>query len=223
MKLTRIERNQIYQAIAETDLDPAECVYNVISQWEVIRHEYGSSLQFELKRVGDNFDYILTSTIEDGHSLPVMHLPNVEKALPYIKDWANEVALINRTPDLWAEMQRRRELVVAVQRADSSNTPFTQDEQRQVAAQLRQITEQLKEQLELTSEQAQRVEEWRDETVEASTRMGRKDWFVYVLGTITALTITATVPAGFGEHILAMVIHGLGHLFTGGEPPRILT
>jgi hypothetical protein len=111
-----------------------------------------------------------------------------------------------------------------MQRTDSNNTPFTQVEQRQIAAQLRAIKEQVKKQFELTSEQMERIEESLDEAAEASKRMGRKDWLIYFMGTISALIITATVTGGVGQHIFAMVIEGLVQLFTGGsEPPRIPT
>jgi hypothetical protein len=119
-------------------------------------------------------------------------------------------------------MQRGRELIAGIQRTDSGNTRFTQDERSRIEAQLQGIAKQLKAQFVLTNEQADRIDEWRDEVVEASERMGRKDWLIYLLGTITALTIAATVPAGVGEHIFTMVIHALGHLFTGGsEPPQV--
>ena len=89
---------------------------------------------------------------------------------------------------------------------------------------MQEIKKQVKEQFTLSNEQIERVEESLDELVEAGKRMGRKDWLIYFLGTITALIIAATVTAGVGEQISAMVIHGLIHLFTGGsEPPRILT
>jgi len=139
-----------------------------------------------------------------------------------VTEWANEVKEITDAPDLWAELQRSRELIANIQQADSSNTPFTQSEQQQIAAQLQAIKDQLTEHFELTSERLERVEETLDEVVEASKRMGRKDWLIYFLGSITSLIITATVVAGVGEHILTMVIHGIAHLFTGGsEPPQI--
>jgi hypothetical protein len=102
------------------------------------------------------------------------------------------------------------------------NTPFTEDEQRQIAAQLQKVRKQIGEQFELTGEQLEQINEKLDEATEASTRMGRKDWLIYTLGTITALIITATVAAPVGEHIFNLIIHALGHLFTGGrEPPQI--
>jgi hypothetical protein len=106
---------------------------------------------------------------------------------------------------------------------ESSNTPFTLDEQRQIAAQLKAIKEQLRDRFELTDEQITRIDEKLDEVVEASKRMGRKDWLVYFMGSITALIITATVTGGIGEHVITMFVTALGHLFTGGSgPPQIL-
>jgi len=162
--------------------------------------------------------------VEDGSYQDSISDRKLAAILELIREWGNEVKLIADTPDLWAEMRRNRELIAGIQQADSDNTPFTEDEQGKIEARLQAITKQLKEQFELTKEQEERIDEWHDDVVEASTRMGRKDWFIYLLGTVTAVAIAATVPAGAGEHILAMVIHALGYLFTGGaEPPQILT
>jgi hypothetical protein len=54
----------------------------------------------------------------------------------------------------------------------------------------------LKERFELTGEQLEKINERLDEAEEASKRMGRKDWLIYFLGTISALTIAATVVPG---------------------------
>jgi chorismate synthase len=102
--------------------------------------------------------------------------------------------------------------------------PFTQDEQRQIAAQLQEIRKQLREQLseqyKLTSEQLEHIDERINEAAKASERLGRKDW---IMVTYT-LIMTATVPAGIGEHIFSMLVHALAHLIIGGSgPPQILT
>ena len=134
-----------------------------------------------------------------------------------------ELEDVFETPDLWEELQRSREVIVEIQR-DSGNAPFTRNEQKQIGARLQVVKEHAKEQFTLSDDQVDRIAEGLDEVVEAGTRMGRKDWLIYFLGTITALTITATVPAGVGEQISVTVLHGIIHLFSGGsEPPRILT
>lgn len=224
MRLTRIERNQIFEAIAADNLDPAEYDLRERGDRVTITHtNSGSTFRFASGSRGAIDIYRVQSDVVDGHHLQYVASRRIDSLINRIVVWADEAKATFEAPDLWAEMQRSREFIVEIQQTDSGNAPFTQDEQRQIAAQLPEITKQLKEEFELTNEQVARIEELRDEVVEASTRMGRKDWVIWLLGTITALTIAATVPAGVGEHIFTVVIHALGYLFTGGsEPPRIL-
>lgn len=224
MALTKLERNEIFRAIAASSLDPDECTLNQNDNEVLITHtNSGSTFKFTFVGTGHVDIYAVQSDVVDGHHLRFQTAYEIDSVTPFITEWAEEARVTFDTPDLWAEMRRSRELIAATQRADFSNAPFTQDEQQQIAALLQEIKKQVSEQFELTNEQMAQVNEKLDELSEASTRMGRKDWLIIALGTIAALIITATVLPGIGEHILAMIIHGLGHLFTGGnEPPRIL-
>lgn len=241
--LNKRERNKIYQIIVARKFEPAEFDFEDTDDRVTISHESGSTFEFIAEEEADldlstlfeepsdpppeprtriyyRFTALVTEGIsKTGTATSVDTVTNV-----YVPDWLKEIRETVGVPDYWEEMRRNRESIAAIQHGDSGNTSFTQAEQRQIASQLQGITEQLKRQYELTSEQAERIDEWRDEVVEASTRMQRKDWFIYVLGTVTALTIAAAVPSGMGEHILTVVVHGLGYLFTGGsEPPQFLT
>ncbi len=216
MLWNKLERNKVYEAIRLNGVDPTECNLTLTDDEAVIAHNSG--LVFRIAKTARR-SYKITTIVEDGPTLTTT-IGGYADVAAYIGRWASDIA----APGLWAEMQRNRELITNIQREGTNNTPFTQDEQKQIAAQLQVITKQLKEQFKLTNEQIERIEEWRHEATETSTRMGRKDWLIYFLGTITALIITATVTAGVGEHIFTMVVQGLIHLFTGGsEPPRILT
>jgi hypothetical protein len=120
-------------------------------------------------------------------------------------------------------MQRGRELVAEIQQTDSGNRPFTEDEQRQVAAQLQEVKKRVKEEFDLTPEQQAHIDEGLDLAAEASKRLGRKDWRLLFYGTILNLIVTDAIPPGVAQHILVIVIHTLVHLFTGaGGPPQIL-
>lgn len=203
-------------------LDPAECSLERGDELSVIRHSSGS--WFSISHKGKDFSG--RAVVVDNGKVFFEFTQSYEHEFRNVKwhltTWAQEIKKVTDMSDLWAEMRRSRELISEIQRADSGNTPFTEDEQRQISAQLQAIKDQLTEHSELTSERLERVEETLDEVVEASKRMGRKDWLIYFLGSITSLIITATVVAGVGEHILTMVIHGIAHLFTGGiEPPQI--
>jgi hypothetical protein len=224
MILTRIERNQIYEIIALSDIDVADCGYYETADTIIFTHKSGSEFEFTVgPSVTIQRYYTVNARVFDGETPRMPHGPiTLDQVVPFILAWATEIKRITETPDFWVEMQRTREMIIEIRQTDYGNTPFSKDELAEIKAQLHSITGQLKDQFELTKRQAERIDEWRDEVVEASTRMGRKDWFIYLLGTITALTIAATVPAGIGEHIFTMAIHTLGHLFTGEQPPQIL-
>jgi len=230
MMLTKLERNRIYETIRRSGLDPAEFDLEGAGRNVTITHTSGSTFEINQRSpVTKILQYMgilgryktIAAASDDLDELGTAD--SIDEIITHLSSWLEAILLSVGMPDLWEEMRRGGELITDIQKANSDNTSFTEDEQGKIAAHLQEITKQLKEQFELTSEQAKRIDEWRDEVVEASTRMGRKDWIVYVLGTITALTIAATVPAGLGEHIFTMVIHALGYLFTGGsEPPQIL-
>jgi transposase InsO family protein len=113
-------------------------------------------------------------------------------------------------------------VIAEIEQTDSGNTAFSQDEQRQIAVQLQQITEQLKKQFELTNEQTERIEEWREEVVEASERIGRKDWKLLAYGTIVNLAVTDVVTPDVARHIFTLLIQGIAHLIGGSGPPQIV-
>jgi hypothetical protein len=247
--LTKLQRNAIYQAIERSGANPKE--FDLVEPDEVnpslldvllkrfqvmIIHNSDSTFRFREGQRGtstaymiaDRPTYEISSVVMDGQNLNFSIEHDFDHLIECINRWADEVNRTVGASDLWAELRRSRRLVTDMQEASSNNAPFTQEEQKQIAAQLQEIKEQLKERFELTNEQLEQVAERLDEAEEASKRMGRKDWLIFFLGTITALIITATVPAEVGEHIFGMVMQGIAHLFTGGNeppeiPPQILT
>jgi hypothetical protein len=177
MALTRIERNQVFAAIVASDLDPAECTLEQNDNEVTIIHaNSGSTFKFTFVGTGHVDFYQIQSDVIDGRHLRFQAAYTIDSVAPWITNWANEVREITDAPDLWREIRRSREVIAEIGQTDSGNTAFSQDEQRQIAVQLQQITEQLKKQFELTNEQTERIEEWREEVVEASERIGRKDW-----------------------------------------------
>jgi hypothetical protein len=221
MAITKLERNQIYDALTKSVIDPAEYKFKISVYNVVIWHSSGSI--FSIVDTRDGKYKGLYDVKDGGEMFGIKNLAaanDISEILIHIPTWVERIKEIVTIPDLLTEMLRNRELIVDIQRIDSGNTPFTQYEQRQIEAQLQEIPKQL-EQFGLTSEQKEQVKETLDEAAEASERMGRKDWRIYFLGTITELIVAATVPAGVGEHIFTAVINGLIHLF-GGGPPQIL-
>jgi hypothetical protein len=221
MMLTKRDRNKIYETITLNALDPAEFNLEDTDNKVLISHHSGATFEFSDRNPLGEFQ--VEAQVPEG-----INETSMQSTFDYVvaidlPHWLEAIRLTSGIPDLWTEMQRSQRLVADIRHEDMDNSSFTEDEQRQIAALLEEIKKQIKEGFELTGEQIIQVHKGVDEVVEASKRMGRKDWFIYFLGTITALMITATVTGGMGEHIINMVLHGLAHLFGDeGEPPQLL-
>jgi hypothetical protein len=118
-------------------------------------------------------------------------------------------------------LKRGQESIAVIRRDDFGNTPFTEDEQRQISAQLQEIKDQL-ENFQLSGKRMTQVQQRLDKLEDASHHLGRKDWLIIVITTISPLVVGDIVTPGVARHIFTMIINGLIHLF-GGGPPQILT
>jgi hypothetical protein len=237
MALTKLERNKIYEAITESGLNPAEFKLTVDRAKAVIAHNSGSTFEFvkaagnireafskavrgEVGTVGDTY-YSIKAIVIDGSQNTNDAAPDFPHLMIDIREWADEIKLVLETPDLWTQVQRSRELITQIDQTDSNDTQFTEDEQRQISAQLQEIKNQIREQFELTTEQIEHVDARLDAAEEASKRIGRKDWLLLFGGTILNLIVTDTVTPGVAGHIFTTVVQGIAHLF-GAGPPQIL-
>jgi hypothetical protein len=97
----------------------------------------------------------------------------------------------------------------------TSHTPFNPEERAQVAAQLNEIKELL-----IQTHQADRqaLEGRIDYLIDASTRMGRRDWLTLFIGGIFTWTLEGIIPPNGLREVLALAAHALGHLFGGSLP-----
>ena len=234
MLLNKRDRNRIYQTIKDKEFEPAEFELEDTGESVTITHNSGSTFEIYpevqlyraaaanepgVKRATGRYEYKY-NVVEGEHATGTTHYIYTIRDL-YITEWLDEIRETVGVPDFWDELKRGRQLVAEIQQ-ESGNSPFTDYERRQIVAQLQAIKAQVGEQFELTSEQIAQVNERLDEVAEASERMGRKDWLIYFLGTITALIIAATITSGMGDHIFTTVIQGIAHMFIGGtEPPPL--
>lgn len=238
MYLSRAQRNTIYEAIAGTGLDPAQCELKVTNAGFEIGHDSGSTFLAEpiikgltnrvaIKLALNKRRFILASNVIDGDYAVrevKLDLDNFIDDLQFsIADWAANVRRISELPDRWADIKRSETLIADIQGSQGAeNTPFTQDEQAQIAAQLDRIRETLADRFELSRGQVEHIAERLDEAEQASKRMGRKDWLLLFGGSVLSLILTDVVTPGIAEHIFTVVIHGIAHMFTGAsEPPQI--
>ena len=135
-----------------------------------------------------------------------------------VASWAAEVNPY--TPDLWKDRDQQYQLVTNQERInEAGNAPFDASEQAQIADQIRAIKSDLNQQGALTQQVIAKL----DEAEEASHRLGRKDWLNLFMGILLTLIITGLVTPEMVQHVLAMTLQCIGHLFGLGDgPPKPL-
>lgn len=217
MKLVKWQRNAIFKAIVAGGLGARECTFDYDEGGRITHVPSESYFLLE----GDVSEYTATAFVGDNPSWPSTFFtwPNVEER---VQRWAEEVKRDVNTPDLWAELQREREILTGARYEAGENTSFTPDEQGEIARQLREIKEYVKTTYSLSRKQMLLVDARFDELEAASSRLGRKDWRLVFLGVLFSLIASVILPPEAVPHILKMALHGLDHLFGSvGGPPQL--
>jgi hypothetical protein len=230
--LTRRQRNEVFQALEASGMAPADCKLNAegMAVWDETDVSDATSLQHPLS--GSTFlwarhasmtsaVYKFESFVTDG---PIEEVEGVswDELLTAITKWADEVRYVAETPDLWADLNSRPMMLAAAQAEGASNAPFTAEEQAEIAARIGAIKRQARERPELAAGQASGIEQKLDELVQASGRVGRKDWITLLYGAAFGLIVNDAVPPHIVQGIINSVITGLGHIFgLGGVPPPL--
>jgi hypothetical protein len=114
IRLGKLERNAIYNAIAQSGLDLSECQFSITGDTAIIAHDSGSTLRFELVVDPGLASYVGTAAVVDG-STEVFRTASFvdDKLLGKIQSWAHEIKQVVEAPDLWLEMQHSRQLISA--------------------------------------------------------------------------------------------------------------
>lgn len=131
-----------------------------------------------------------------------------EQASRYLAD-AQEEADDALLPDLWEEIASASD-VAGLEQASIENTPFTEEERSRIEASLMEFARQVQEQNLLASDQISLLNNDVGQLIKASERLGRKDWRLFVLGSL----VTLAAGAGFSPDVANMVIK------LGGESLR---
>lgn len=249
-EITRIKRNELFQAVEDGGLDPAECEliplagnpyvgsYLEPRVRELLRpHPPGQQLHglrvpilkithrpsgafFGINAMADYLYGCESATDNEQTGQDDAEWPDIVIAA---HQWAEDVRKEYVDPDLWDELKRGGEfLAAALHREGPDNTPFTVREQAEILTRVKQIKSYIRATHELTSEQMARVEERLDRIERDSRRLGRKDWLMAFNGAVFSLVLSELIPQQAATHIVVMAIIGLGHLFGIGSPPPSL-
>jgi hypothetical protein len=217
MRLEKWQRNVIFRAVQAGGLDPHECTFDDGDDGGRLIHRPSASY-FDLR--GDVTQYVATRVVGGDHPVALrFSWADVEQM---IRIWAGDVKRDVETPDLWAEIQREGEILTGTPYIDVENTPFTLDEQAQIAEQLDQIKQTAQTRYALSDAQMRALAAKLDEIAAASGHVGRKDWMILVAGVMLNLIATDFLPRETVQTIVVTVFQALAHLFGGGGGLHLL-
>lgn len=139
-----------------------------------------------------------------------------------VERWLDDLKRDLETPDPWAELLRKGEMLEGSADEAVENTPFTPEEQAEIVKLLREIKKYSKKTYSLSEESLLTLEKRLDYLEEAASRVGRKDWVLLFLGTLFTLVVTTVLPPEAVRGVLAILGTTIGHLFGHTIPPTLL-
>jgi hypothetical protein len=215
VELEKWKRNAVYEAIQAAELDPRDF------EWEGdvghITLTYVPTRAFFIFD-GDPGHYFGRYEAGEGPPWPY-EVYSWQSLIPRVERWLGEVKRDLETPDLWAELQQERELLGGRLDDAVQNTPFTPEEQAQIAKQLRELKEHVKTTYSLSENELAALDSRLNYLEDAAGRLPRIDWRNLLVGTMLTLIVTALLPPEAVRAILLIALHGLDHLFGGGGTP----
>lgn len=200
------KRNEIFEAIQAAGLDPREFKLDDDDAENRLSHRWSPSY-FVIG--GEAGHYEGRSVV--GDAPPWTHDDySWEALLTRVTRWLDDVKKDLDMPDLWAELEREAELLGPG--SDDDNTPFTPQEQEEVARRLQELREDAKQTYALSGAQLQALDAKLEYLVEAAGRLGRMDWRGVFVGAMVSFALSTALPPEAARHILLTFLRGIAHL-----------
>jgi hypothetical protein len=214
VRFEKVWRNAIIEAVQAGGLDPREFDFDFGDTETRITHRSSESY---LILGGAWGDWEGTYVIGDAVPRPYREViwPKVEDR---VKQWAVEVKTDLETPDLWAQLQRERE-ILDWGADETENTLFTPNEQAEIIERLDELKEYVKNTHSLEQDQIVALEEGFQELAIATSRLGRNDWRLMLLGVVLTFIVAGILPPEAVNGFLRMALHALQDFFGGGAGP----
>ena len=167
--LQKWKKNEIFENIQAVGLDPKDFDLEVGDVEVRINLKWSGSC-FIIG--GGPSQYVGCYVIGDSPAWP-FEVYSWQAVIERISRWLKEAKRDLETPDLWAELRQDAELFRSISSDGSDNSPFSPDEQKAIATQLRELVEHATRRHSLTETQVQILEAKINYLVKAVGRIGK--------------------------------------------------
>jgi hypothetical protein len=216
--LKKVQKNQVFEAIEAVGLHPNDFDLEEDGDKVRIKHKWSAS-HFTINSEGAY--YGARYVVGDGPEWPVSAY-SWGTISPRISAWLKDVKRDLETPDLWAELQRDGRLLLDATSNDvTGNSPFTPDEQNDIAARLQALAEHARRIYSLSAAQMRILDAKLDYLVNAARRLGRKDWLNVCAGVILSYILGASLPPEATRGMFLGLLRAIGHLYGFPDLPML--
>lgn len=211
--LLKSQMNTVFELIAACGLDPAQFA------WHQVASQFSKDVIHKLVYL--NSSYYFRFDIHNGsHFSRYSPGDDINTEEHPAGGWDTQAFLVQRwldhlvrelqAPDLWQAIADEKSLSDASSQ-NAENSLFSADEIKRIDQNLPEIKEKLLAAQEFTPQQRQYLDSNFAYLKDASTRMGRKDWIIIVVGTLTNIIITLPLTSAVARdlfHIAGLVLNG---------------
>lgn len=209
----------VFQAVKDAGFDPSEFKWEeCVSAWEdamiprLVHIQSDFYFEFDRHKEG-----VRVSRRSPGHELEKDATGGSDWATQYkfFTEWLQYLRREVEAPDPWSSISDGR--VIADQASsDTDNSPFTQPEKEYIVGGLEEVKEFLVTSHQLTGERLAFIELRLGYLVEASDRVGRKDWKNLFLAVLFSIILYLSLPQSAAGELFRLSKAALYKIF-GGE------
>jgi hypothetical protein len=211
----RSQKSDVLAEIKRAGLEPHEFRWIEEENRETIQHD--PSEYWCTFRQNGGYHLLEYAPGEDAEIEDVVR-PAWIAARDDVATWLASLARELEAPDLWAELERERQIVGEAPGPEVENTPFTQEEQQLIGRQLNEVKEYVRQTHELPPGQLRELEARLDYLVDASSRLPRLDWRNALLGVLLGTVVEAILPGDVVRDVLSLIVRGIAHLYGHDVP-----
>jgi hypothetical protein len=215
-QLQKWKKNQIFEAIQGVGLDPRGFDLDDGDAEVRIKHS-GSESYFIIG--GNPGHYRGSYVVGDAPPWPY-EVYSWQTLMTRVTRWVEGVKNDLETPDLWAELQREAELLGDGCNEATENTPFTPNEQKEIAGRLREMAENVGHMYSLSVEQLGVLNAQIGYLIDAAGRLGRTDWRGVFFGVMLSFFLASAFPPESVSKFLLLILRAIGHLSGFPELPQ---
>jgi hypothetical protein len=192
------QKDVMFNEIKEAGLDPASFAWTDVpsklrEDTTVSKLEHSDSGFYFLFDHGRDSAYGSHSLeCHPGHDIPVYreYSGGWETLKQSFLTWLRSVKREQETPDLWSQLANEPALIAVVSSLPPGNEPLTATEQSRISDAVGEIRAYLKERETVDEQRWSAVDEKLDSIIDASQRLGRKDWVLLTIGSLVSIFVS---------------------------------